>query len=344
MNSIELFAGAGGLALGLERAGFNHVALVEKDKFACQTLSTNRPQWNVINKNIEDSYELLSNLGDIDLLSGGFPCQPFSYAGNRLGFNDAINGTAFGHMIECIKIVKPKVILFENVAGLLKHDDGRTIATISNAIDDAGYECINIYLLNSSYYNVPQVRKRLFIFAVRKDVFKLEQMGIHPHISKRRYTLRHALMPGYLYDCYCPVSEGKQYPQRKIDLFKHIPQGGYWRDLPDDLKQYYLERPSYGKGGNTGTLRRLSFDAPCLTILTRPDQNQTDRCHPTETRPLTVRECARVQTFPDDWVFCGGVAQQYKQIGNAVPVNFAYAIGKAVYELCKSASEENQYE
>lgn len=330
LSCIELFAGAGGLSLGLEKAGFKHLMLVERDKFACQTLKKNRPNWNIIQKDIKDCVDI--ELSDqIDLIAAGFPCQPLSYAGNRMGLQDPINGTAFGFLMNFVRQVKPKMLLFENVPGLLKHEGGKTLHTIIDSIKNAGYILLADYILNANDYLVPQNRKRLFILAVKKDLYDPDVIAPKATPHEYKPTLSDAFYSGSLFEKDCPMSEGKQYPERKIQLYKHIPQGGYWRDLPTDLKQYYIERPSYGKGGNTGTLRRLQLDKPSLTIMCRPDQNQTDRCHPLYDRPLTVRESARVQTFPDDWIFEGSMSQQYKQIGNAVPVNLAYSIGVAVY-------------
>lgn len=118
-----------------------------------------------------------------------------------------------------------------------------------------------------------------------------------------------------------------------------MPQGGYWRDLPDDLQREYMQKSYYLGGGKTGMARRLSLDEPSLTLTCSPAQKQTERCHPTETRPLTVREYARIQTFPDDWEFLGSMSHQYKQIGNAVPVNLSHAIGRSLVGLLNNITE-----
>ena len=112
-----------------------------------------------------------------------------------------------------------------------------------------------------------------------------------------------------------------------------VPQGGYWRDLPDELQREFMKGSYYLGGGKTGVARRLSWDEPSLTLTCAPAQKQTERCHPVETRPLTVREYARIQTFPDTWEFCGKQTSQYKQIGNAVPVNLGHAIGLSLVKL-----------
>ena len=112
-----------------------------------------------------------------------------------------------------------------------------------------------------------------------------------------------------------------------------IPEGGYWRDLPDDLQREFMGGSYHLGGGKTGMARRLSWAEPSLTLTCNPAQKQTERCHPKETRPLTVREYARIQTFPDDWEFAGSVSSQYKQIGNAVPVNLGYHVGLAARKM-----------
>jgi DNA (cytosine-5)-methyltransferase 1 len=130
----------------------------------------------------------------------------------------------------------------------------------------------------------------------------------------------------------CPKSEGTLYSEYKRKIFELVPPGGYWRDIPEDVAKGYMKSCWYMEGGRTGILRRLSLDEPSLTVLTSPSQKQTDRCHPLEARPFTVRENARCQSFPDDWQFCGSVGQQYKQVGNAVPVNLAYEIALKIKE------------
>lgn len=127
-----------------------------------------------------------------------------------------------------------------------------------------------------------------------------------------------------------PESEGATYSDKKRKLFSMIPAGGYWRDLPEELAKEYMQSCWNMEGGRTGILRRLSFEEPSLTVLTTPQMKQTERCHPSEARPFTIRENARIQSFPDDWEFVGSIANQYKQIGNAVPVELAKEIGKEI--------------
>jgi len=327
-TSIELFAGAGGLALGLEKAGFDSIGLIEFDKSAADTLKHNRPEWNVINDDIANisplDLELHFDLqkGELDLLSGGAPCQAFSYAGKRLGLDDA-RGTLFYHYAVFLKKLQPKTFLFENVRGLISHDNGRTYETILEIFKAEGYTVqTNIY--NAWDYGVAQKRERLIMVGIRNDlVGELHIDTPIPHSKKP--VLRDILQD-------VPPSAGTQYSEHKRKIFELVPPGGYWRDIPEDIAKDYMKSCWDMEGGRTGILRRLSMDEPSLTVLTSPSQKQTDRCHPLEARPFTVRENARCQCFPDDWTFCGSVGQQYKQVGNAVPVQLAYEIAKKIYE------------
>lgn len=335
-SSIELFAGAGGLAVGLEKAGFEAVALNELEKHACNTLRTNRPNWNVIEGDVR-ALDFTIFKG-VDFVSGGFPCQAFSYAGHQLGFEDT-RGTLFFEFARVLKETQPKVFMAENVRGLLEHDDGKTLAVILSVIADLGYTlCASPTVLKAIFYQVPQKRERLILVGVRNDLVKYAKFT-WPAPYQRILTLKDALKAGALYDCDVPESSGQTYPKNKKDILAHVPQGGYWRDLPDNLQREYMQGSYFLTGGKTGMARRLSWDAPSLTLTCSPAQKQTERCHPEETRPLTVREYARIQTFADDWHFAGPITSQYKQIGNAVPVNLAWAVGRSVIRLLNSIEE-----
>ena len=326
--TIELFAGAGGLALGLEKAGFEAIGLIEVDKAAATTLKANRPEWNVINDDIAnisvlDLEKVFSiQVGELDLLSGGAPCQSFSYAGKRLGLEDA-RGTLFYHYAVFLQKLKPKAFIFENVRGLLTHNKGRTYQTISDIFADSGY-VIKKEIMNAWDYGVAQKRERLITIGIRNDLSSTLTVDLpKPHKDK-------PLLRDILFDV--PQSAGAQYSEYKRKIFELVPPGGYWRDIPEDIAKEYMKSCWDMEGGRTGILRRLSLDEPSLAVLTSPSQKQTDRCHPLEARPFTVRENARCQCFPDDWEFFGSIGQQYRQVGNAVPVNFAYEIAKKIYE------------
>ena len=327
---LELFAGAGGLAIGMEKAGFDSVLLNEIDKHACNTLRLNRPDWNVVEGDIAN-INFSEYKGQVDILSGGFPCQAFSYAGKKLGFEDT-RGTLFFEFARAVKETSPKVLIAENVRGLLKHDSGKTIEAISAVIDELGYKLVEPRVLKAVFYQVPQKRERLFLVGIRKDLAHLAEFG-WPSPYSRIMTMSDALKAGDLYNADVPASEGQRYPERKKEILSLVPQGGYWRDLPDDIQREYMKKSYFLGGGKTGMARRLAWDEPSLTLTCAPAQKQTERCHPEETRPLTVREYARIQTFPDEWEFSGPLTAQYKQIGNAVPVNLAYAVGRSLVAL-----------
>ena len=328
-TSIELFAGAGGLALGLEKAGLNHILLNEFMPEACETLRMNRPKWNVVEGDVS-KIDFSHLKGKVDVVSGGFPCQAFSYAGNRAGFEDA-RGTLFFEFARVVKETQPMMFIGENVRGLLTHDNGKTIATIKSVIADIGYELVDPKILKAIFYRVPQKRERLLLIGVRKDLSQYFKFN-WPTKASRMFTVRDALKKGELFPCDAPPSDGQKYPKRKAEILAMVPPGGYWRDLPLDVQKEYMKKSFYLGGGKTGMARRLSWNAPSLTLTCAPAQNQTERCHPEESRPLTVREYARIQTFPDEWKFAGSQSVQYKQIGNAVPVNLAYAVGLSVID------------
>ena len=337
LSSIELFAGAGGMALGLEKAGFQPLALLDIDKDSCQTLAKNRPAWNIINediskissKNLTDYFGIMP--GELDLLSGGPPCQSFSYAGKREGIND-VRGTMFFHYVAFLQKLQPKAFLFENVRGLLTHDNGKTYETITKALQFAGYD-LHTKCLNAWNFNVCQKRERVFVIGIRNDL-KNTICFDFPHECDRKLVLKDVLKN-------VPESPGATYPVNKKNLFEKIPPGGNWRNLPEKEAREYMKSYWSSSGGSTGILRRMSLDEPMMTVLASPAQKLTERCHPTETRPFTVRENARCQSFPDDWMFCGSMSSQYRQIGNAVPVELAHSIGICLYKSLTEADHDS---
>ena len=310
--SIELFAGAGGLALGLELAGIKNTYLVEVDRDACATLRANRPDWNVIESDIRN-VDFAQFRGKVDLVSGGPPCQAFSYAGKRLGFGDT-RGTLFAEFARCVEQVQPKMFLFENVKGLLSHDHGRTFKTILHVFESLGYQ-LNYKVLNAAFYGVGQKRQRLILIGTRDGI-----SFTYPKPDSEMTVLKDVLVN-------IPESPYRPYSENKREVMELVPPGGCWVDLPDEIAKAYMGKSYFSGGGRRGMARRMSWDEPSLTLTTSPSQKQTERCHPDETRPFTVREYARIQSFPDWWQFCGSLASQYRQIGNAVPVELARRIG-----------------
>ncbi|MCL2147807.1 MAG: DNA (cytosine-5-)-methyltransferase [Methanomassiliicoccaceae archaeon] len=315
VTAIELFAGGGGLALGLERAKVRTLAHVEFDRSCCETLKANRPKWNVIYSDIS-KIDFTPYKGKVDIVTGGFPCQAFSYAGKKMGLEDT-RGTLFYEFARCVKEVEPCIFMAENVRGLISHDNGRTLSLIKQVLEDIGYK-VQYRLINAVDYGVPQKRERVIIIGTKEDVtFRF------PMKQKKQRTLKDALAK-------VPPSEGQSYSESKRNVLSLVPPGGCWRDLPPHIQKEYMGKSFYSGGGRTGMARRISWDEPCLTLTCSPSQKQTERCHPDEVRPFTVREYARIQTFPDDWQFCGGLGDRYKQIGNAVPVMLAKQLGDSL--------------
>jgi DNA (cytosine-5)-methyltransferase 1 len=330
---VELFAGAGGMAIGLERAGLSCVMLNEIDRNACATLRLNRPMWDVREGDI-GGIDFTPFAERVDVVTGGFPCQAFSYAGKKLGFEDA-RGTLFFEFARAVKEIQPLICVGENVRGLLTHERGRTLAGMRSILDELGYDVLPPRLVKAIFHRVPQKRERLLIVGLRRDA------GLEfsfPAPRSEQYTLKDALKKGRLFASDAPKVSGQTYPQWKHDIMSLVPPGGYWRDLPIDIQKSYMKGSFLQGGGKTGMARRMSWDEPCLTLTCNPAQKQTERCHPEETRPFNVREYARIQTFPDDWQFVGSVSSQYKQIGNAVPVNLAEELGLSLIR-CLNAHE-----
>ena len=238
----------------------------------------------------------------------------------------------FYHFAIFLNKLQPKVFLFENVRGLLTHNQGATYKTILEIFEQTGY-AIQKQVLNAWDYGVAQKRERLITIGIRNDLAKRIKINF-PAPQKYRPVLRDVLQN-------VPASGGIPYSEQKRSIFELVPSGGYWRDIPPDIAKSYMKSCWNMGGGRTGILRRMSLDEPSLTVLTSPSQKQTDRCHPTEARPFTVRENARCQSFPDFWEFCGKVSSQYRQVGNAVPVNLAHEIAKEIYKGLEEVQCQN---
>jgi|688.fasta_scaffold70840_3 DNA (cytosine-5)-methyltransferase 1 len=318
---IEVCAGGGGLSSGLIKAGFVPLLLNDNNSDCCKTLRLNHPGANVVCGSM-DAIDYSQYVNRVDLLTGGVPCQSFSQAGLRKGLEDP-RGDLMLKFIEILNLIQPKTFMIENVKGLLTHDGGKTIEKIigelnKNNLYDISYRC-----LDASKYEVPQKRERVFIVGVLKTISIPFEFPNESPIKK--------VLKDVLYDV--PVSIGANYNEEKRNLFKMIPQGGCWVNLPEDLQRTYLGNSYNSGGGKRGILYRLSMEKPSLTLLCTPSQKQTERCHPLEERPLTVREYARIQTFDDNYAFVGSLNSQYKQIGNAVPVELAKKMGYSLLRV-----------
>ena len=318
---IEVCAGGGGLSAGLIKSGFNPILLNDNNNDCCKTLKHNHPNVNVICSPMEN-INFSQYVDKVDLLIGGVPCQSFSQAGLRKGLNDP-RGDLMMKFIDILNLIKPKIFMIENVKGLLSHDNGKTIEKIIEELNKNELYNISYKCLDASKYDVPQKRERVFIVGVLKNINRIFEF---PEESLTKKVLKDVLYN-------VPISNGTKYNDEKIKLFKMIPQGGCWINLPEKLQKEYLGNSYHSGGGKRGILYRLSMEKPSLTLLCTPSQKQTERCHPLEERPLTIREYARIQTFDDNYEFIGSLNSQYKQIGNAVPVELAKYMGYALLKL-----------
>ena len=317
---IEVCAGGGGLSSGLIKAGFIPLLLNDNNKDCCATLLKNHPGSNVICNKMSD-LNIDKYINKVDLFTGGVPCQSFSQAGSRKGLNDP-RGQLMIQFVDMLHKILPKMFMIENVKGLITHDKGNTIKEIIKLLNKENLYNIEYKLLNSHDYGVPQKRERIFIIGILKTT------NINFEFPKT-YPIKPVLKDIL---CNVPSSIGAKYTEAKMVLYKMIPQGGCWINLPEPMQRTYLGNSFFSGGGKRGILYRLSMDKPSLTLLCTPSQKQTERCHPLEERPLTIREYARIQTFEDEYIFIGSMASQYKQIGNAIPVELAKAVGLELFK------------
>lgn len=357
---ISLFSGAMGLDLGLEQAGLEVRIAQDVDHWCVRTAQANGfpAILGDIRKLIEEDPECKFLLepaglkpGEAFAVVGGPPCQPFSTAGKRLGTNDP-RGSLFMEFIHVIRVALPRFFVMENVKGLLsaaiKHrpikergqrplepDErpGSAFEVIKQTFADLGYKIV-YGLLDAAHYGVPQFRERLIIIGSRdhEDVFlpKPTHFQLHQDPAFRWKTLRDAIE-----DLENDPGECATFSEERLRFLRMIPMGGNWRDLPEELIPIAMGGAYKSGGGKAGFYRRLDYDQPSPTLVTSPVQKATMLCHPTQDRPLSVREYARIQQFPDDWVIEGSLNDCYRQIGNAVPVGLGKAIGQTLVAVAQ---------
>ncbi|GAB1386763.1 DNA (cytosine-5-)-methyltransferase [Melaminivora sp.] len=351
--ALSFFSGAMGLDLGLEKAGIEVLSTCEFDKACRKTIVANKPDiallgdvWNYSSEQIREAAGL-SATDEIDLIVGGPPCQAFSTAGVRRGFNDQ-RGGALIRYLELIEELQPRYAVLENVRGLLSaplshrpHSErdeenplnsdeqpGGALLLIVSRLRKAGYG-VSFNLYNSANFGSPQVRERVVLICHKggEELPYLEPT----HSNNTAFglpkwnTFRDAItgLEGIQH-------EHLNFPEDRLRYYRMLGPGEYWRSLPLELQKEALGKSFYSGGGKTGFLRRLAWDKPSPTLLTHPAMPATDLAHPIENRPLSIQEYKRVQQFPDDWILCGSLVDQYKQIGNAVPTGLGEAIGKLI--------------
>jgi DNA (cytosine-5)-methyltransferase 1 len=365
LTAISLFSGGLGLDLGLEQAGFTIGAAVEWNRFACQTIRQNRPNLPLFPRKIEQvtTDELLKAASlepeEPTVVTGGPCCQSFSTAGQRGSVSDP-RGVMFREFVRVVREARPRFFIMENVKGVLSaairhrplkdrgpghpplepdEELGSAFRLILKELRATGYYVV-FDLLNAADYGVPQTRERVIFIGSRDGEPVAMPEPTHAREPSGRLlpwvTLREALRG--LED---PDPAYNELSPSKKRFLKLVPDGGNWRNLPARLHAKALGGAYASWGGRGGFFRRLAWDRPTPALTTRPDSKATMLCHPTELRPLSVREYTRLQQFPDGWVFAGGVPQQYIQAGNAVPIGLGRAIGEAIRRTMRRRKREN---
>ena len=353
--ALSFFSGAMGLDIGIEKAGFNVRLACEVDKFCRQTIALNKPNTALLG-DIND-YEpddilkaaKLSKDDDIDLIIGGPPCQAFSTAGKRKGFNDD-RGNVFIKYLDIALSLRPKYIVIENVRGLLScplkhrpHDQrgegypdisedelkGGALNFIISKLKQNGY-AYSFNLYNSANFGTPQIRERVIIICSRDG--KTPPFLVPTNSEDGKYGL-----PKWniLKSCIQNIDKHDHlnFPEKRLKYYRMLKPGQNWRCLPEDLQKEAMGKSYYSGGGKTGFFRRLAWDKPSPTLVTHPAMPATDLAHPEEDRPLSIQEYKKIQEFPENWELAGPLIQQYKQVGNAVPVSLGLAVGKLIINL-----------
>lgn len=342
---ISFFSGALGLDLGLEQAGLECIAVNEFDKKICQTIRLNKPDIKLYegDANKLTAQQLMKDLnikkGELFAVVGGPPCQAFSTAGKRQGFNDE-RGNVFLHFIDLIEGLKPKYAVIENVRGLLStplahipHKDrsetygkdlkekaGGALYLIIKRLEKAGYT-VSFNLYDTSFYGVPQKRERVVIIASRDSKEVPYIVPTHGENKLPVNTVKNALKGITAKECL-------KFPEKRLFYLSKLSSGQNWKDLSIEDQKNALGKSYYSGGGKTGFYRRLNWNQPSPTLVTSPIMPATTLAHPKENRPLSVEEYAAIQTFPKDHKFAGNTLYKYKQIGNAVPSLFGKVIGE----------------
>ena len=352
LKALSFFSGAMGLDLGLKKAGIDIILACESEKFIRETIKLNNPTLKVLEDiNLYSAQDIKKEAGlkkneKIDLIVGGPPCQAFSTAGKRLSINEN-RGVVFIKYLELIKELNPTYFVIENVRGLLScpiqhrpHDQrgakfsplssdeekGGALFHILQSLTSAGYG-VSFNLYNSANFGCPQKRERVVIICSRDGK---ELPFLSPtHSENGSYGL-----PKWksVREAFKGLSRKKhdfiEFPERRLKYYRMLKPGQYWKHLPENLQKEAMGASYFSGGGKTGFYRRLPWDKPSPTLVTHPAMPATDLAHPTKDRPLSIQEYKVLQEFPNDWELEGSLINQYKQIGNAVPLSLGRAIGK----------------
>lgn len=354
---VSLFSGAMGLDLGLAEAGLRIAVGQDFDSACVATMLANGHKAlggdirNIAESDLLDAAGL--SRGEPFLICGGPPCQPFSTAGKRMGINDP-RGSLFMDFIRMIDYIRPRFFIMENVKGIMssplksvpleerdandpEQQLGSVLDVILSEFGKLGYKTV-YGLLDAVNYGVPQFRERFVLIGSRdhEDVF----LPLPTHFQKHQDSqYRWRTLQNAVADLEDAPGECAAFSKDRLSYLQLVPEGGNWRDLPKDVVEKAMGGAYKSGGGKVGFFRRLSYAQPSPTLVTSPVQKATMMCHPTQDRPLSVKEYARIQQFPDNWKFIGTIAAKYRQIGNAVPVGLALALGKAVLSVAEESSE-----
>lgn len=351
LNCLSFFSGAMGLDIGLHHAGLNILLACELDKFCRSTISANCPDIGLIGDICAYTpQEILRfaglRAGEVDVIVGGPPCQAFSTAGKRKGFED-VRGNVFLRFIDMALALQPKYLVIENVRGLLSaplrhrpHEQrskdapllpdeqaGGALRHIVSRLELAGYG-VSFNLYNAANFGVPQSRERVIMLCHRGGD-RLPYL-VPTHAQSGQFGLPHWRTVRDAIGALDDADDHIDFPETRLKYYRMLKAGEYWRHLPTHLQQEALGASYFAGGGKTGFLRRLSWDKPSCTLVTHPAMPATDICHPEADRPLSVSEYKRIQQFPDDWKLAGSLIDQYRQLGNAVPVGLGEAVGRAI--------------
>lgn len=354
--ALSFFSGAMGLDIGMKNGGIDALLACEFNKACRMTIAKNKPEIGLIGDITDFTAEEILKMAKIpegrkvDVIFGGPPCQAFSTAGNRKAFDDE-RGNVFLKYLSIISEIKPTYVVIENVRGLLstpfKYKDieepikGGAMMIILDKLKEIGYT-VSFNLYNAAYFGAPQIRERVVIIGKLGGGKVSYLQPTHNEEGtdglKVWRTLRDA------FDDNLPMNVEHhfiEFPEKRLKYYRILKEGQYWKDLPLDLQKEALGKSFYLGGGKTGFLRRLSYSRPSPTLVTNPTMPATDLAHPTEDRPLSVEEYKSIQEFPESWKVCGGILDQYKQIGNAVPVKLGEAIAKTIIDDMNGIKYEN---
>ena len=348
-RSISLFSGAMGLDLGLMQSGIRIEVGQDFDTVCIETMRENGYKGIAGDVREISSADMLNAcnmvVGEPFLICGGPPCQPFSTAGRRLGINDP-RGSLFKEFVRMIDEIRPRFFVMENVKGLISSmlkDEGG-VSTNTKVLDIileefARLNYKTVYgVLDAVNYGVPQFRERFILIGSRDNESVFLPAPTHFHIHQN-VNYRWKTLEDTIRDLEEALGECAEFSESRLKYLRMIPEGGNWRNLPPEVVEQAMGGAYKSGGGKVGFYRRLSYSQPSPTVVTSPVQKATMMCHPIKDRPLSVAEYARIQQFPDDWKIIGTVSDKYKQIGNAVPVGLARAIGETLISIADNKAE-----